>query len=76
MISLYVACLIDAFFAYFICVVSAYQKAIDGEEEEEDKMEDKMEEKAASEKMAKSEMMGDGMDPPADMMDPPADGGM
>merc|ERR1719387_2252259 len=34
-ITLYVACCIDALFAYFICIVSAYQKALDGEKKED-----------------------------------------
>merc|ERR1711998_79679 len=33
-ITLYVACCIDALFAYFICIVTAYQKAMDPKPEE------------------------------------------
>merc|ERR1719215_1338996 len=54
-ITLYVACFIDALFAYFICIVSSYQKAM-----EEPKEEEKMSEKAKSEKM--DDMMGEMME--------------
>ena len=47
-ITLYVACCIDALFAYFICIVSSYQKAM--EEPKEEEMEKAMSEKAKSEK--------------------------
>ena len=47
-ITLYVACCIDALFAYFICIVTSYQKAMDEPKEEE--MEKAMSEKAMSEK--------------------------
>ena len=47
-ITLYVACCIDALFAYFICIVSSYQNAMDEPKEEE--MEKAMSEKAKSEK--------------------------
>lgn len=82
-ITLYVACLVDAVFAYFMCVVAAYGKAYDGEGEEEEEVK-AMSEKAASEKMMSEKMASekpeeagaDGMgEPPADNMDPPADGG-
>merc|ERR1712227_546719 len=43
-ITLYIACCIDALFAYFICVVSQYQKAMDPPKEEEMMMEDKKDE--------------------------------
>ena len=35
MINLYVACLIDALFAYFLCIVSSYQKALEKPPKEE-----------------------------------------
>merc|ERR1719329_1108008 len=57
-ITLYVACCIDALFAYFICIVTSYQKAMDEPKEEEQKM---MSEKAMSEK-AKSEKMEEMME--------------
>jgi len=60
-ITLYVACCIDALFAYFICIVSSYQKAMDPPKEEEMMMEDKMEDKK-SEKSKKSEKMGEMME--------------
>jgi len=62
-ITLYVACCIDALFAYFICIVSSYQKAMDEPKEEEMMMEDKMEDKM-SEKMSekKSEKMAEMME--------------
>merc|ERR1719515_320923 len=46
-ITLYVACCIDALFAYFICIVSSYQKAM--EEPKEEDMMDAKSEKAMSE---------------------------
>merc|ERR1719502_2648577 len=46
-ITLYVACCIDALFAYFICIVSSYQKAMDKPKEEDMMMEDKMSEKGS-----------------------------
>jgi len=51
-ITLYVACLIDAIFAYFICVVNAYKNAYAEEEEDKDKEMEKpkmMEEAKAAE---------------------------
>merc|ERR1719329_648872 len=59
-ITLYVACCIDALFAYFICIVTSYQKAMDEPKEEEKMMSEKaMSEKAKSEKM--EEMMEEAM---------------
>jgi len=53
-ITLYIACCIDALFAYFLCVVGSYIKALNKEEPTEEKMEekadDKKDEKAADEK--------------------------
>merc|ERR1719515_638252 len=37
-ITLYVACCIDALFAYFICIVTSYQKAMEEPKEEEKAM--------------------------------------
>merc|ERR1719515_561233 len=48
-ITLYVACCIDALFAYFICIVSSYQKAMD-EPKEDEMMDDKMEDKKSEKK--------------------------
>jgi len=45
-ITLYVACCIDALFAYFLCVVGSYIKALNKEEEpEEEKKEEKADDK-------------------------------
>merc|ERR1712072_585626 len=55
-ITLYVACCIDALFAYFICVVSQYNKAM-GDEEEKKEDDDKK-----SEGSKKSEKKDDAMD--------------
>merc|ERR1711934_676179 len=57
-ITLYVACCIDALFAYFICVVSQYQDAMKDPEEEDVMM--MMDEEKKSEK--KDEMMDDMME--------------
>ena len=59
-ITLYVACCIDALFAYFICIVSSYQKAMEEPKEEEKMSEKAMSEKAKSEKM--DDMMGEMME--------------
>merc|ERR1712072_1156922 len=60
-ITLYVACCIDALFAYFICVVSQYNKAMGDEEEKKEEDADKKSEKSKkSEK--KDEAMGDMME--------------
>jgi len=58
-ITLYVACCIDALFAYFLCIVSSYQKAMFPPKEEEDKMmeADKKSEKGSN-KDKKEEEMG------------------
>ena len=56
-ITLYVACCIDALFAYFICIVSSYQKAM--EEPKEEEMEKAMSEKAMSEKKMEEMMEGE-----------------
>jgi hypothetical protein len=60
-ITLYVACCIDALFAYFICIVTSYQKAMEEPKEEDVKAmsEKAMSEKAKSEKM--DEMMAEDM---------------
>jgi len=50
-ITLYVACCIDALFAYFLCVVGSYIKALNKEEEpEEEKKEEKADDKKDEEK--------------------------
>jgi len=57
-ITLYVACCIDALFAYFLCIVSSYQKAVEPPQEEEMMMDDdKM-----SKKSGKSNKGSDKMD--------------
>ena len=57
--TLFIAFIIDALFAYFICVVDEYQTAM--KEEEEEKMDDKMEDKKMDDMMMDGEMMGDAM---------------
>merc|ERR1711998_43199 len=52
-VTLYVACCIDALFAYFLCVVGQYITAMKEEEPE------KMEEKADDKKDMMGDMMGD-----------------
>ena len=70
-ITLYIACCICALFAYFICVVNQYVKALEEPPKEEMMM---MEDKMMEEPEKKDDDMMDKMDdPPAD--DPPADMG-
>jgi len=61
-VTLYIACCIDALFAYFICVVSQY---IDAMKEPEEEMMAMDEEKPAMEDKMDA-MMDDKMDPPAE----------
>jgi len=71
-ITLYIACCICALFAYFICVVNQYVKALEEPPKEEMMM--VMEDKMMEEPEKKDDDMMDKMDdPPAD--DPPADMG-
>ena len=56
-ITLYIACCIDALFAYFLCVVGQYIEAMKEEEPEEEKMEEK-----ADDKMMMMEEKMEGMD--------------
>lgn len=66
-VTLYVACCIDALFAYFICVVNQYITALAPPEEEEEKMGDeenkkdeKADDKASSKGSKKGSAKGDG----------------
>ena len=52
-ITLYIACCIDALFAYFLCVVGSYIKALNKEEEPE--MEEKADEKKDDKKDEKKD---------------------
>jgi NADH:ubiquinone oxidoreductase subunit 4 (subunit M) len=57
-ITLYVACCVDALFAYFLCVVGQYITALNPPEEENMMM---MMEEAADDKSNKSKAKSDGM---------------
>lgn len=70
-VTLYIACCIDALFAYFICVVSQY---IDAMKEPEEGMMAMDEEKPMEDKM--DAMMDDKMDPPAEGDMAPMEEGM
>jgi len=79
-ITLYIACCIDALFAYFICVVSQYIDALKDPEEEDMMMMDEekmmmMEEKMDDMMEKKEDMMDDKpMEEAPPMEDPPMDG--
>ena len=59
-ITLYIACCIDALFAYFICVVSQYSDALKEPEEPMMMEEDKMSSKSKKSGSKKGDMMMDG----------------
>lgn len=66
-ITLYIACCIDALFAYFLCVVGQYITAKnEPAEEEEKKMEEEMKKEEADEKPAMMDMMAMDEEAPAE----------
>jgi len=77
-ITLYIACCIDALFAYFICVVNQYIDALRPPEEEmmmEDKMDDEEKKPMMEEEPPKEEKADDKpADDAAPAEDPPMDG--
>ena len=58
-ITLYVACCIDALYAYFLCVVGSYIKALNKEEEPEEEKKEEMADEKKDDAEKKSESKKD-----------------